>query len=503
MKKVLNKIKNNYIYILFTIFFILVNISVILTSADNEKNFVLIFNILLTVVGGIGFAFIYKKWNGSNIKIEKLFLFTIIPLGIFYLFAFPYGTIMDEQNHFLRIYEITDGHFTSVVNEKGQGGNFLAASFAQIPPKVVDYETQAEMFHVKATEDKSFYEFSNTALYSLICYIPQAIGVGIGKLFNLSFIVQVFMGRATNFICYVAIMYFAIKFLPFKKGFVYVISTLPITMQEMVSLSPDALTIAMSVAIVSFTLYMIYIKKDSMNKLQIAMMCVISIVLSMCKIVYLPLCLILFLIPKERFGTLKKKNIIILTLAVFVVSINLGWTAYASRYLDSGVNGSSSSEQIDYIIHNPHKLVPITVTTMSKANISVEILLSMFGALLGYYKVHVFLPYIYVIIGIFIVSLWIENEKIVENAKKILIGFCAFSVVVLMGLSLYVQWTPLKNEWISGFQGRYFIPIMLLLAILCTNKKIEFKGQLLNEYTLLFILLTNLSAISEIILCFA
>ena len=503
MKKVLNVIKNNYIYIILAIFLILVNISVILTSADNEKNSVLIFNILLTLIGGVGFAFVYKKWNGSNIKIENIFLFTIIPLGIFYLLAFPYGTIMDEQNHFLRIYEITDGHFISVINEKGQGGNFLTSSFAQIPPKVVDYETQAEMFHVKAIEDKSFYEFSNTVLYSFICYIPQAIGVGIGKLFNLSFIMQVFMGRATNFICYVAIVYFAIKFLPFKKGFVYVIATLPITMQEMVSLSPDALTIAMSIAIVSFTLYMIYTKKDQMNKFQIAMMCVISIVLSMCKIVYLPLCLILFLIPKERFGTLKKKNIMILTLAVFVVSINLGWTAHVSRYLDSGVNGSSSSEQIDYIIHNPHKLVPIAVNTMSNENVIGQILLSMFGALLGYYKVHVFLPYIYMLIAIFIVSLLIENEKIVENGKKMLIGFCAFSVVVLMGLSLYIQWTPLKNEWISGIQGRYFIPIMLLLAILCTNKKIEFKGKLLNEYTLLFILLANLSAISQIILYFA
>lgn len=502
MKKIVNGIKEHYLYILFSIICILLNTSIILTTADDdEKRVVLVLNILLTIIGGIAFAFIYKKWNGSKLKIENLFLITVIPLGIFYLFAFPYGTIMDEQNHFLRTYEITDGHLTSEVNEKGQGGNFLTSNFMELPMTVVDYETQAQIMDVKAGEEKMFYEFSNTALYSFICYIPQAIGIGLGKLFHVPFIFQVFMGRITNFICYVVIVYFAIKFLPFKKEIAYLISTLPITMQEIISLSPDALTIAMAIAIVSFTLYMIYTKKDEMNKIQISMMCLISIVLSMCKIVYLPLCLMLFLIPKERFGSLKKKNIMILTLAVFVVIINLGWTGFASRYLDSNVNGSSSSEQIDYVIHNPHKLVPIAVNTLHQK--SSEMLLTMFGAHLGYYKVHVFLPYIYLLIAIFIVSLFVKNEKVVENGQKSLFGFIVFSVCVLIGLSLYIQWTPLMKPVIDGIEGRYFIPIMLLVAILFTNRQIEYKGNLLNKYILLSILIINLSAISQIILYFA
>lgn len=502
MKKIISVIKEQYVYILFSIVCILLNMSVILTTADDdEKRFVLILNILLTVVGGIAFALIYKKWNGSNLKIENLFLMTVIPLGIFYLFAFPYGTIMDEQNHFLRTYEITDGHLISELNEKGQGGNFLTSNFMELPLTVVDYETQAQVTNVKAGEEKMFYEFSNTALYSFICYIPQAIGVGLGKLLHVSFIYQVFMGRMTNFICYVAIVYFAIKFLPFKKEIVYLITTLPITMQEMISLSPDALTIAMALAIVSFTLYMIYTKKDEMNKRQIAMMCLISIVLSMCKIVYLPLCLMLFLIPKERFGSLKKKNIIIFTLAVFVVILNLGWTGFASRYLNSNINGSSSSEQVDYVLHQPYKLVPIAVNTLQQK--SSEILLTMFGAHLGYYVVHVFAPYIYFLITFFIVALFIKNEKTVENTQKGLLGFIVFSVCVLIGLSLYIQWTPLMEPVIQGIQGRYFIPLMLLIAILCTNKQIEFKGNLLNRYILLLILIINLSAISQIILYFA
>lgn len=502
MKKVLNFIKNNCMYIIFTFALILLNIGIIFTVAKDEKNIILILNCLLTIIFGIVFSVMYKKVNSENIKIEKLFLITNIVIGILYLFSFPYGTIMDEQNHFLRTYEITGGHLVSELNDKGQGGREMSSDFLKLPMTVVDHKTQLEVLNVKDTKtDKIFYEFSNTALYSFVCYIPQVIGVGIGNLLNLPFIIQVFLGRITNFAVYTAIVYFSIKYLPFNKQTAYVIATLPITFQEAISLSPDALTIAMSFAIVSFTLFMIFTKKDQMSKWQIAIMSLICIIVSMCKIIYLPLCLMIFLIPKERFGSLKKKNIIIITLAIFVVIINLGWTMFASRFLDSHVHDSSSSEQVAFLISKPFKFIPIVLNTMNLKGS--EIIKTLFGALLGYYTVRVFLPYIYALILLFLFSLFTENKKQLKFKNILLYVFIFLSTCILMCASLYIQWTPLRSDVIDGIQGRYFIPLLFILSLFVTNKKITFKGKILNNYTLLFIAMVNISAITEIVLYFA
>ena len=48
------------------------------------------------------------------------------------------------------------------------------------------------------------------------------------------------------------------------------------------------------------------------------------------------------------------------------------------------------------------------------------------------------------------------------------------SITLLIFTALYIQWTSLKNDTIAGIQGRYFIPLMLLLSLLGRNKMILF-----------------------------
>ena len=70
---------------------------------------------------------------------------------------------------------------------------------------------------------------------------------------------------------------------------------------------PDVLETAMSSFYIAYILHLKY--NDDIKELNVKKkvgLVLSTIVISLCKIVYVPLCLLLFLIPKEKFGTLRK-----------------------------------------------------------------------------------------------------------------------------------------------------------------------------------------------------
>ena len=61
----------------------------------------------------------------------------------------------------------------------------------------------------------------------------------------------------------------------------------------------------------------------------------------------------------------------------------------------------------------------------------------------------------------------------IDNKDKLVNGIIFISTIILMFTSLYVQWTPLGASFIDGVQGRYFIPLLIPIAILANNSYIK------------------------------
>ncbi len=494
LKKIKEFILSNKVYILISLILMIVNIFYCFSFGNiNFLNRLVCLG--LSIFLEILFIILLYFFEKKKLKIENKFLIIYIIIGILYMTAIPMSRIPDEYNHFLRTYEISNGNILSKQDKKTKnGGNEMPSNINVI--ETLKYEDVKDNFEVTPNKDKTFVGFSNTALYSPISYGPQVIGVLIGKLFNTSLLVQAYLGRLMNFIVFLTVMYFSIKYMPIKKELLLFISFLPITIQEAVSLSPDALTISSASALVSFVIYMKYEKKSKMSKINYITMTVLPIVLAMCKIVYLPLCLLLFLIPKERFGSLKKKNIIVLTLAVIVVFLNLFWTSKASIFLDANLHGSNSSKQIDFIINNPLKYSMIIFRTFDYYGDFH--LFNMMGRYLSYLDVNVFPPYIYLSIIILILLIFTNEKKLkkVDNRDKYLMLFCVISTILLIFTSIYIQWSSYMLEYVDGVQGRYYIPVIILLGIIMSNL-IDIKNNVdfSNKCFLIFLIFENISAL--------
>ena len=511
MKKhrLISFIKNNYLYFLFVLIHFLLNIFLFkkaytLNSIEknNTKYFVLFFS--LTFIELLYLVIINIKCK-NKYPIEKLFLILIIPIGLMYMLFLPFGQVPDENTHYARIYSISDGHLVSEVAKDGY-------TYALMPKNVVStfsYSKNKKYALVRNhildsnSKENTYSIFTNMALYNFIVYIPQVTGVLIGRLLHLPYLIVMYLARLFNLMSFVFLMYQSIKRIPYLKKYILFISLLPIIVQEAASFSSDALTISISFFLISYILYLKE-KKEFLTKKEYLILFISSIICSMSKIVYIPIILLAYILPKDLFKSKKDKIIKISIMILICIIINGGWTLYATRYLIEYNAGVDSKAQLKYILTHPINYIYNILKTM--VIFGPGFIYQAYGRKLGLLDVDVGRYYP---IGAVLMTIYLsitnrfkeKKNSIIEGVMYLLVPL---AIVGLIFTSLYIQWTPVSKDIIDGVQGRYFIPLLLFIPLIFMRINKSKDNRIMNEkndlkYIISFIVFENINAIAFII----
>ena len=94
-----------------------------------------------------------------------------------------------------------------------------------------------------------------------------------------------------------------------------------------------------------------------MSVRQLIRMYVLTGFLCLCKVVYMPFCLLLFLIPKERFKSRKNYWFHVVCAGAVILILSFGWLAIASRYLCESQPGVDTAAQLVGILKDPAAFV--------------------------------------------------------------------------------------------------------------------------------------------------
>lgn len=402
---------------------------------------------------------ILQKKNG---KPEYLFAFLYLFLGILYMFINPLYAIPDEPAHFERIYGISEGSFVSENPDGGIGtGSRLPENLLHgnrgTNMKIMDILNDKA---VELSDQKVFMDYWNTALYSPFTYTAQVFGVMVGKLLSSKIFFIAYCGRFAAWISAGCILFFAIRYIPFGKHILVAVCLLPMNMHEAISLAGDTFTFAVAVAFFSFVLYLRYTKKGAMSRKEYIILYVLLFFIASCKIVYVPLCMLAFLIPVKRFGH-RRRYVKHVLLSILEVAMTSGIWLVISMYILDGRSGGKSAEQVWYILSHPMLYVETVVnTTITYGEGLVK---TMLGASLGWLNVAVNSGIIAMVavnlacVCIREKGIWKEGES---NWPRICTAGSVACVIFVMYTSLYVQWTELGKNIIDGLQGRYFLPVL-------------------------------------------
>lgn len=498
MEKVKKFLKNYYKDI---IVLLIVAVSIIGFSRMSgiNKATQLIVAMLMIIFSGIIIIVSKEK----KLKEEIVFAGLVFVLGLGFAISIPIGGIPDERNHFLRAYEITQGKIISNQESSGYFPKEIDEYFYNWQ-KLESYKYDEYMKNVFTPNSGELNEdsFPNTSLYSPICYIPQCIGIFIGRIFNLPILVTAYLARISNLICFAIIVFFAIKLIPFYKKELAFVGLLPITLQEAASLSADSLTIAISIFFISYIMNLVFSKEEKIKTKDFIILLSTLIIISLSKIVYVPLILLLALIPNERFKNKKDKWTKIGILVVITLVINFIWLGISSSHLSEIREGVNEKEQVKYVLTNP---IQYCKTFCKTIFVNFDFYIDgIVGQMLESYDVNLAKGYTFVSL-VLIAGLCVTENSIYKlNIKqKIIILITFLAIIALIFTALYVQWTPLYNPIIEGIQGRYFIPILMLLLILVcdlfnrNSSGIDKKTG--NFYLWYYFVIVNVYAISKII----
>lgn len=492
MKKIINYFENNKLEIISIISIIL--LGVFFKTKLDIKNFIFVYTTIVVVSALI--IIILKKYK---LSIEKKFLLISIPIGAMMLIAIPLGNIPDERAHFARAWELSEFHLISKISDDGTtSGRELPVEIDLLVKETFNYKETKSNLYLNSGE-KKFVGFPNTSLYSFAGYLPQILGIWVGRLLNLPIYITAYLGRITNFIAWVFLIYCAIKLIPFCKNILFFVALLPISLQEGVSLSPDALTFALAVLLFGYVINKIS-KSTVLRKFDYVFISTVCTFLSLCKIVYLPLCLLIILIPYKKFGSKKRKWVFISLLALFVVFINLLWLFFANEFLQFARYDSEIQKQ--FILSHPFNyIVVIMRTVMYKGE---EIVDGLFGHSLESFSVN--MPYLTYYVNMIVFGILCYKETLSKNSCqksiKVMIVFIIFSIFILINTSLYIQWNAPYAGVIEGIQGRYYLPVIFMVPLLFMKSsdgiKVE-KEKNDNFIVPYFMLIQNILAISFMI----
>lgn len=488
-----------YVYLGFVLVNLAFSYQILNRNGIGVKGFLVV--ALLELIVELGVIIVIERMRKNERPLEEQFLLVAIVLGVLFLIIMPPGQAPDEIAHFRRAYGISEGLFVpdEVVNYTGAIGSDIPVN-SEFLVRGVEHGSYNAITEQIGWESKevSKQPYTSAALYNFICYIPQTFAVLIGRLLDFSVLGMAYLMSIFNFVVWVTLTYFAIKIIPKFKSIVVFISLLPITMQEATSLSPDAMTISVSVLLISYILYLAYGTRKKMKKRDYVILSLLALVIGFCKIVYLPLIALILVIPWQRYGDKKKKWIYIGTLFFVVAAVNLLWLKISSRYLIEYRPGVDSGEQLIGIIKDPldYLLVIMRTTTVYGYNW----MNNMLGSTLGPHSALPRVVFVASVIVLLILLIQRQDSLKIKKWDRVLFTTIFIMIVGLIFTSLYMQWTAYDSEVVEGIQGRYFLPILLLVpVIICrTSNKSPHMELINNRFVMYYSLFMNVITVVTI-----
>lgn len=460
--------------------------------------------LFVAIVAIIALLIVSKYIINKNIAIHKLCLFCVLLLGMVYTIIFLPFTVPDEGTHFFTSYRISN-YLLFDFDQWGNSNVIMRqsdVSFKVSSELSSNYYRTIKQQVALFSNDNTLVESSasaNAASNAPFGYIVSAFAIAISRLLRLSPLLTFYMGRIANLVLYAFLTYLAIKKIPYGKMAIFAISILPMTLHLVGSYSYDFLAIAMAMLYVAQVLYMK--EKDGYITVKDIVLCALwGIILAPTKIVYSPILLLVLIIPKEKFKNSSKfarlSKLIIVASGILVLLLIQGSRVLGSATSEVGGPEGGEIYSLSWILENPLDTVKIFVKSLLES--TGHYINCMVGSSLAWFQINVsslyYLPF-YFVLGYCFLKRDTDTVKF-SYSNRMLALFIIFVSVILVFASMFVAWTGVGSTTIAGVQGRYFLPILILLLMITLNKFAEVK-QSSDKYIVIFVLFWHLVTVIE------
>jgi len=454
-------------------------ISIKSISLSNEVNFN-IMRYIFMVVTGILFAFVLFSRVILAERIELTFLIAALSIGILMIILMPLKNSItwDDGTHFERIYEQSFVREVEWTKAAYDYRNMLVpfANTVEEKESVISLlNSEDGDNNVVGTKVKSLY-----IPYNFLAYLPQSIPVSAARNLNMDFNSIQIMGRLGGLAFYALIIAAAISIAKFGKRIIAVIGLMPTPLFMASNFSYDPFLIALSfLAFAAFTVE--YFDTEHKISMKNTVIFLVSTILACCtKATYIPLILLLFLLPAKKFQS--KKNMYLFRLGILAVFVTILATFVLPTLITPSMSGdprggnTSITGQISFILNDPLFFTRLLLKSIWDT-------LGSYFCGTGTYTNFAYLGQIYFNICAYLTIIVMafsvltdavkDDQYTFKRSSKIYILALIFATICLIWTALYISFTPVGSNFINGVQSRYYLPLVVPLLFMLRSSKIE------------------------------
>ncbi len=422
----------------------------------------------------------HGRLHGSEIYL----IIVLLILGTLACFLLPVGGGYDEEEHLIRVWEMSD--YTFLPNEKL--GN-------QLPfPLIFQEMSYRREFIVRAVPTDFWKKYGNLSLdsmdyiynidtrsvYSPPLLLPQALMMRfLGRSQHAPALTVYYACRLSGLLSYLLLSLLAIRIIPYGKWILAIIASSPVAILQSATVTPD--TISNGIAFLFIAGCLAVANQKELRWREITALAILMVILFFGKINIVPLALLPFvIIPPARYKIKQGYLILLIVTVLFFLTEVAGWNLFAySRYHDA-LSGADPLNQVKYILANPMQFIGTLAGNIWSNRVDyLRAWIAIYG--LDYWPVPIWTYYLYGagLLGALLIQ---ENENIPQRSTRTGLTITFIAAYLWTIVSLYLSYTPAGSDLVLGVQGRYFAGVMplLFLALACLPlpKQIRIPGYL-------------------------
>jgi uncharacterized membrane protein len=405
-------------------------------------------------------------------SLHWVFLLFAIPQVIFLALLTPPFQTADEPQHFERALQIAH------LQIGAHYGGFADAAVDRIWDDVANIDfhsnvryTKAEQFDVESaqwTGQLTYREFPNTGTGALTGYIPQALGIVIGKAVGFGPLRTIELARLLNGAFAIAICTVALSWCRSGKLVMFAVLLMPMSLSMFASCGQDATLISLTcLAFASISRQLDL--GAPLSRSQAAVVIVSLMVVLVGRPPYvalLPALLIPSLFDERRN---RPSWITGCGFACLLFAVTATWwltAMHATRAVAKPIPGIGlvdAKMQLINLLHHPGIVGGLISYA---AQHTAEYIAGVIGYL-GWLDTLMPPPYYLAMILLLALAAIAEMAHGPRLAKSvtILLSAAAVAGVAAVFMVEYLIWSPVGAPGIYGVQGRYFIPLMIAVAV--------------------------------------
>lgn len=380
----------------------------------------------------------------------------------------PPFRVPDEPDHFFRAYLVSEGQLRlrpsdeRLVELPASLPRLSAELLGEMPfppdAKLAAGQLRDALARPLAPEQRVTVFMPSSLQYTFVPYVAPALGIAVARRLGAPALGLLYAARLGNLIVATLAIFAAIRLLPALRWPCVLVAMMPMALALRASASVDATAIAAAFLLTGAAARLTW-GVGAVRRSEVWALMAGAAVLCASKPPYLPLALLVCLVPATRWS-FRRRTALLIVYGVGLAALAAWSITSASRTVGVVYPGGDvdPSGQIRVMIAHPLRLLQLVATDYA---VHTARYLRHFVGHLGWLDVALPTWFLaaYLALLLAVTVLDAEGGVRVTPLQRATVAVIVLGCLVLVSASQYSSFTPLGAAHIEGIQGRYYIPL--------------------------------------------